>query len=280
MVTQAKRKGNKMEYLIAVDLEGIHGIVGEPYKTLTESFDYKEAAYAAALEINAAVRALFDNGATAVYVWDNHGGGNNIDFSYVDKRAVRVDTAGDKRRYDFTLPHNFAGTIFIGYHSKEGTPKGILAHSYSSTAIQYIKLNGEAIGELGTDSFICEMHGIAPIFAASDDCGICEIKEYYPDIETVTTKYGRGRNSADFKDRELVLAEIYNGVAAAMKKPHPTITKEFPSPSTLEIRYTRAEYAEQVHKKALSLSVKTEWGEDTHTLRFVITKPNEIPLLV
>ena len=31
---------------------------------------------------------------------------------------------------------------------------------------------------------------------------------------------------------------------------------------------------------ATALSVKTEWGEDTHTLRFVITKPNEIPLLV
>lgn len=278
--TQAKRKENNMEYLIAVDLEGIHGIVGEPFKTLTASFDYNDAVYSAVLEINAAARALFDNGATKVAVWDNHGRGENIDFGLVDSRAIRVSGKGYPRRYDFTLAHNFAGTIFLGYHAKEGTPKGVLAHSYNSTAIQYIKLNGEPIGELGTDSFICEMHGITPIFAASDDRGICEIKEYYPDIETVITKYGRGRNSADFKDRELVLSEIYDGVTAAMKKPHPTITKEFTSPSTLEIRYTRAEYAEQVYQKATALSIKTEWGEDTHTLRFVITKPNEIPLLV
>ena len=67
-----------MEYLIAVDLEGIHGIVGEVNKTLTASKDYPDACYAAALEINAVARALFDSGATKVAVWDNHGGGNNI----------------------------------------------------------------------------------------------------------------------------------------------------------------------------------------------------------
>ena len=72
-----------MEYLIAVDLEGIGGVVGEPYKTLTESRDYKISTENAAREINSAVKALFDNGATKVAVWDNHGGKNNLDFSKI-----------------------------------------------------------------------------------------------------------------------------------------------------------------------------------------------------
>ena len=61
-----------MEYLIAIDLEGIHGVVGEPYGKLSKDSPYHApAAEAAALELNAAIKALFDNGATKVAVWDN-----------------------------------------------------------------------------------------------------------------------------------------------------------------------------------------------------------------
>ena len=70
-----------MEFIIACDLEGIHGVIGEAYKTLGESFDYQKAVEGAELEINTAAKALFDSGAEKVIVWDNHGGGGNVDFS-------------------------------------------------------------------------------------------------------------------------------------------------------------------------------------------------------
>lgn len=38
-----------MEFIIACDPEGIHGVVGEPYKTLNESYDYKAATEGAVL---------------------------------------------------------------------------------------------------------------------------------------------------------------------------------------------------------------------------------------
>ena len=44
-----------MEYLIAVDLEGVHGVVGEPYKGLTSDHEeYAKAVENATDEVNEA----------------------------------------------------------------------------------------------------------------------------------------------------------------------------------------------------------------------------------
>lgn len=81
-----------MEYLIAVDLEGVNNVVGYPYSGLSEGTEeYNKATEQAVLEINAAVKALFDGDATKVYVWDNHGSGKNIDFTKVDSRAENIN---------------------------------------------------------------------------------------------------------------------------------------------------------------------------------------------
>ena len=50
-----------MEFLIAVDMEGIHGVVGEPNVRYSETADYKLAIGYAAKEVNAVtdIVALF-----------------------------------------------------------------------------------------------------------------------------------------------------------------------------------------------------------------------------
>ena len=118
-----------MNFLICVDLEGIHGIVGERYQTLTHSCDYAPACEAAVYEINAVARALFDKGAERVYVWDNHAGGGNVDTSLLDERITPVSHKGYPYRGDFASELSLSGVIFLGYHAKEGTPNGVLAHT-------------------------------------------------------------------------------------------------------------------------------------------------------
>ena len=100
-----------MEYLIAVDLEGVNNVVGNAYSGLGKDIpDYKVAVEQAVLEINAAVKALFDGGATKVVVWDNHGGSKNIDFTKVDNRVIKIDQAFPSvNRYEFCKNYNFKG---------------------------------------------------------------------------------------------------------------------------------------------------------------------------
>ena len=270
-----------MEYLIATDLEGIHGVVGEPNKTLTASRDYPDACLGAALEINAVARALFESGATKVAVWDNHGGGGNVDFSLVDERCIEITPKGDKHRFDFVKEHNFRAIIFLGYHAKEGTPGGVLAHTFSSVGIQYVRLNGKDIGELFVDAYIAAYHGIVPILIATDDVALCEMQGICPSIGTVTTKYGKRRNEAVLRPREEVLDELYRAALDAASSPLPSYGHEFPRGAHLEVRYTRAERADTVYDKVSAAGeVPVFRGCDTHTLHFTIERANQVQTLL
>lgn len=269
-----------MEYLIAVDLEGVHGVVGEAYVGLKKEIaDYKIAVEAATEEINVAVNALFDSGATKVAVWDNHAGGGNLDFSKIDARATEIVGARENvRRMDFVKEHNFAGIIYIGYHSREGTLGGILAHTFSSTHIQYAKINGRPVGELDIDSYIAATYNMPPLFVASDNKGVEQLLAISPKAVGVITKFGKGRNEADFREDDIVLKEIYEGVARAVKANIPLCSCE--TPVDFEVRYTRMEYAAEVYKRAQSASIPVQYGDDAHTLQFKISAVNDMPYLL
>ena len=268
-----------MEYLIACDLEGIHGVVGEPYKGLLKELpDYTVAIRNAEKEINEAARALFDSGATKVALWENHGGGHNIDEKNIDSRVTHVYHTSGKPRFDFVREHNFKGIIYLGYHSREGTLGGVLAHTYSSVAIQYVKIDGKPVGELDIDTYICAMHGIAPLFCASDSICIQQYKELAPDSVTAITKIAKGRNEAEFFDEDTVLLMIYLGVMEAAKKDIAPIP--YPTPASVEIRYTRMEHAAEKYKQAKDMGIQVKYGEDAHILHFIIEKMNELPSLI
>lgn len=268
-----------MEFLIAIDMEGIHGVVGEPYKgLLRELDDYKRAVEGGEKEVNAAVAALFDAGADKVAVWDNHAGGGNLNFDNIDKRVLKIECKGDPRRFDFVKEHKFDGIVYLGYHAREGTLNAVLAHTYSSVSIQYVKINGSAVGELEIDTYICADHGIAPIFAASDDICISQFKALAPKAETVITKYARGRNAAEFIDEDKVLDSIYKGVLSAAKKEMPTVP--YSLPAIVEIRYTRMEMAASMLERAKEMGISADYGEDAHIIVFTLHKMNDLPRLL
>ena len=269
-----------MEYLIACDLEGIHGVVGEAYKGLLKELpDYQLAVTNAEKEINTVAKALFDCGATKVALWDNHGGMHNVNPKNIDNRVVHIDIDAikGKPRFSFVKEHNFAGIIYLGYHSREGTLNGVLAHTFSSVSIQYVKINGVQVGELEIDSYICATYGIAPIFMASDDICVAQFKETASKITSVITKIAKGRNAAEFIDEDVVLNDLYNGTCDAVKKESNIIAIDMPI--DLEIRYTRTEYAAEKVKLANQKNIPVCYGEDAHVLRFNINKIDDLPFL-
>ncbi len=269
-----------MEFIICVDLEGIHGVVGEPYQTLTASCDYKHACEGAVLEINTVARALFDLGAKRVYVWDNHGGGGNIDTSLLDERITVANVSGYKFRGDFAGATAAVGVIFLGYHAKEGTPSGVLAHTFNSKGIQYVKLNGISIGELFVDTRIFASHGIKPMLHVGDDISIREMNEVCPFALNVVTKYGKGRNSAILRARDEVLCDIDRAVREAVGALDDEWSLSFPTPASLEVRYTRAERSYEIVERAGKMNIPAQFGEDTHILRFTVTRAQQIPNLL
>ncbi len=255
-----------MEYLFAVDLEGAHGVVGEPYKGLVPGMaEYDKAVENVTEEVNAAVKALFDAGATKVLVWDNHGNLDNLDFSKVDPRAQKVRPKSNSTgRLDFLRGSKIAAVFFIGYHSREGSLNGVLAHTYSSQDIQYYKIDGKQVGEFDIDGMIAESFGVPAAFLSGDDVCAAQFLENRPNAVVAVTKIGKGRNQAEFLPKEEVLDEIYKKVAEAAGKKFTVTGKRFPC--SVEVRYTRTEFAAANYKRLTDFGVRVVYGEDAHVL--------------
>lgn len=255
-----------MEYLLAVDLEGAHGVVGEPYKGLVPGMsEYAKAVENVTAEVNAAVKALFDAGATKVFVWDNHGNLDNLDFSKVDPRAEKVKPKSNSvGRLDFLRESKIAAMLFIGYHSREGSLNGVLAHTYSSQDIQYYKIDGKQVGEFDIDGIIAGSFGVPAVFLSGDDVCAAQFLENSPNAVVAVTKIGKGRNQAEFLPKDKVLDEIYKKVVEAASKKFSVTGNRFPC--SVEVRYTRTEFAAICLKKLTDFGVRVVYGEDAHVL--------------
>lgn len=271
-----------MKYLVAVDLEGVNFVVGEPYKSLHKgSYQYDKAVAEATKELNTIIGALYDFGAEQVYVWDNHATGHNLDFKNVDSRAIDVGLDSSAiERMNFADSLKVDGIIFLGYHSKEGTVNGVLAHTYSSESIQYFKIANKAEGEFFIDSNIALFKNIPVLMLVSDDVCLCEITDVSDDIVTVVTKHAKGRNDADFRGEDLY-KELYDKTIKALSEAKKMRYKKLVFPVLLEIRYTRTEKAAAVKQAVKSkYGIECEFGEDCHILKAIAKKIEDIKVFL
>lgn len=262
--------------LIALDLEGVNNVVGVPYSGLAIGSDEWEIARRqAALEVNAAAEALFSKGISRVALWDNHGGGGNIDPTDLDTRVELLSP--DKSLPRMYFGSEFDGVCFFGYHAMEGTLGGVLAHTMNSKMVQHYKLNGRYIGEIDMDAYIAASHGIPSLFYAGGDIACSQAKRAVPEIVTVVTKKELSRNKAEYRDNPELLAEIGSKIAEAVDKNVPIDVLTYPA--TFEKSFKRVEDAAVYLELLLSLGIEAAYpceeilGKDAHT---VVSKINSI----
>lgn len=238
-----------MKFVIAVDCEGLACVVGTPGGTLNESRNYAFACAEAVREANAAARALFDSGAERVIVWDNHDGSLNMDYATLDERVDIALGVGFPHRFP-GMDETFAGVLLIGYHAKDNTEDAVIAHTFSSRAYQWIKVNGVEIGEISLDAAVAGALGAPVIFVASDDKGVAEAKRLLPWAETVVTKQALGWNAAISKHPKRVEREIYDAARRAVERLPEMKPFKLSSPVHVQIRYKRLEDAERATRGA------------------------------
>ena len=267
--------------LLALDLEGVNNVSGEPYSGLArDTAQWCVAKEQAVLEINAAARALFEAGVTKVGLWDNHGGGNNIDKSALDPKITLIP-------YDYGLSErmSFANgeydcICFFGYHAMEGTLGGVLAHTINSKIVQYYKLNGNYIGEVDMDAYIAASKGMPTRFFAGGNIACEQAKRAVREIVTVETKKELSRNEAVFRNNEELLAEIGEKIVEAVKIETSVHPLKFPS--VWEKSFKRTEDAAKYLLKMRSLGMDSKYpddeilGKDAHTVVSTIYKIDDL----
>lgn len=250
-----------MKFVIGVDCEGVACGVGSPGASLNSSRNLEFAKLQATREADAAARGLFEAGAEQVIVWDNHNGSLNLDYDLLDSRCDIALGVGFDRRWP-GLNASFSGVLFVGYHAMDNTIDGVMCHSFSSATYQYLKVNGVEVGEMAIDAAVAGDEGVSPIFASSDDKGTAEAERFFPGIQTVVTKEGKGWNAAVSKHPQRAIQEIFEGAKRAAANCASMNPFTFGSPIEFEIRYKRLEAAQ-----AASRGYKAGERIDPYTVR-------------
>lgn len=246
--------------LLALDLEGVNYVVGEPNSGLSrDTAQWHVARKQAVAEVNAAAEALFASGVETVGLWDNHGGGRNIDPEALDPRITLIAVDPAKPRMYFAKG-NYDCICFFGYHAMEGTLGGVLAHTMNSKAVQHYKLNGSYIGEVDMDAYIAAAAGIPARFFAGGDIACKQAMRAVSELLTVTTKKELSRNEAVFRENGELLAEIRKTVVQAVKteaQPHP-----LRFPAVFEKSHKRVEDAAEYLSRILTHGICADYPED------------------
>ena len=175
------------KYMVRCDMEGVSGVVSEE-QTNPARPGYQEGRRVFMSDLMALVGGLADGGASEVVVYDEHYYGRNVDFEML-KGNVSVICGKPPYREDWAggLDSSFAGLVLLGFHSKAGTPGGLLNHSYEPD-IRNILLNGLSVGEIGMEAAIAGDFGVPLVMVTADSAGTAEAENLVSGVATVAVK--------------------------------------------------------------------------------------------
>lgn len=202
-----------MKIYILADMEGISGI------RLLEQVQKGTAEYPAGCElmmadINVAIAAAFDAGATEVVACDTHGGGGQVLIASMDARA-QYETPNLGLLMP-SLDTSFAGVILLGHHARAGTLNAFLDHTMSSQSWFECRINDQPVGEVGIEAAYAG-HFDVPIIAVSGDAAAAaEAKDLLGDVECAVVKFGIGRNRARCLSLPAAHQQIHEAVTSAV----------------------------------------------------------------
>ena len=151
---------------ISVDMEGIGGI-GTSAMTSPTGKDYALGRKFMTDEVNAVIGAILQRGPAEILVNDSHGDMQNLLNDQLDPRVLYNQGAVKPLGMVEGLDSTYAAVIFLGYHSRAGTPNGFIAHT-GTGAVKGLWLNDVEVGEGELNAAYAGSVGVPVIMAAGD----------------------------------------------------------------------------------------------------------------
>ena len=213
----AAAQGKKV--YISVDMEGISGVVGDD-QTSAGQPEYSRSRKLMAEDANAAIRGAFEGGATEVVVNDSHGSQRNLLPEDLDPRARLISHSFKRHGMVEGLDETFDAVIFVGYHAKADSPRGLFAHT-GSGVVKDVQVNGRSAGEGGLNTLMAHWYGVPVVMITGDDVAVEQQKEWTPSIRGVVVKRAINMRAVEGKSpaeaRRDIQAAAKDSVAAAQK---------------------------------------------------------------
>lgn len=231
-----------MKVYISVDMEGV-ACVTHPDHTKLEGTEYEMARKWMTAEANAAIEGALEAGATEVVVADSHGHMRNMLPDELHEDALLVRGTPRPLTMMEGLDETFDAAFLVGYHSRAGTPKGILAHTYVGRSVYGVRLNGIAVGEPGFNAAIAGHFGVPLALACGDDTVDAEVGALMPWTERVITKWALSSISARNLTPKASQKRIREGAKRALGRLSEMKSWTPGTPISFEVDFMRPIYA-------------------------------------
>ncbi len=238
--TSTAQRGLKV--YISVDMEGISGVNGDNQTGATGA-EYGRARKLMVEDANAAIRGAFEGGATDVLVNDSHGSQRNILPEDLDPRARLISHSFKRHGMMEGLDSTFDAVIFVGYHGKAESPRGLFVHT-GSGVLRDLQINGKSVGEGGMNAILAAWHGVPVVLVTGDDVAVEQQKETAPGVRGVVVKRAINTRAVELRPLADARRDIQLGAREAVrtaKKPAPvrlasyTVRMEFRDPTIPEV---------------------------------------------
>ncbi len=234
-----------LKVFISVDMEGISGIV-HGNQTSQDQPDYEKGRVLMVGDVNAAIEGVLALGKAEIFVSDGHGSMMNLQPEELNEKALLVRGSPKALTQMAGIDRGFDAALFIGYHSKRGTMRGILDHTISGRIIDSITINGLEVGETAINAAIAGYHRVPLVFVSGDRAVAEEAEEIIPGIVTVTVKEAVSRTAAKCLHPKKARELIKKGVTEALKKLNSIELFIFESPIEAKVKYVNSVMADAV----------------------------------
>lgn len=233
-----------MKIYILADMEGISGIRMEEQVRRDGSPEYTQGKRLMMQEINVAVAAAFEAGATEVVACDTHGGGGQIELDQMDARAIyETPNCGVMMP---ALDSTFAGVVLLGHHARAGTLNGFLDHTESSAAWYEYMINDTVVGEVGIEAAFAGHFDVPVLAVTGDAAAAAEARALLGRVECGIVKWGVGRNRARCLALPAAHEEVRQAIGRGIRNREQATPYKPSLPATLRLTFYRSDMADNV----------------------------------
>ncbi len=223
-----------MRIFISTDIEGLSGV---------SSWEWWKNNEKATTEI--LVRHLvpvievikeYDDKAEIVIV-DSHSKGENISVLDFSEKYSNIFLINGFPRKDYMMSgfdNTYDGVIFVGYHSLIGGG-GAMDHTYSSSSIYNIRVNGEPVGETAINAAFAGEFDVPVMLVVGQKEMEWEMKRYLPDTVFVPVQEAVGRFATKNALLHDVDRSIRIGTEEAIMRMQKALIKPFTFSSPIEV---------------------------------------------
>ena len=262
VVVTVEAQEKKMKIYISADMEGVVGAVTAEQLSPT-GFEYQRFREFMTQEVNAAIEAAVEAGATEIVVSDSHGNAQNLLIEKLPKNILLVRGFPRPLVMMQGIDATFDGVIFLGYHSGTTNPQGVRAHTMSSARLADVRLNNISMSEGGVNAAIAGHFNVPIIMVSGDDAAVKEVFALLGDVEGAVVKWNYGFHSAMTMMPEAAFALIREKVKKAIGRIKQFKPYKLKTPVQLDVRFKNYRPSEVL--SYLSIVERT----DAHSIRFM-----------